>query len=225
MRFCKLMAVLVGVLTVQSVYGQAMLDIRTDTECSLLVNGSPYGQLAPAVPISVQVGAGVQWVECTAPAGLVRREVNIVTSGVTLVDLRPSLLTRYVLNSDGTISDTLTGLQWTERDNGTDISWVEADRYCRELALADGGWRLPTVAELEQIYDQSGTLTSPCEDLGCNVSPHLRLSGTWYWSSDLSEEDTALSWYLAFHEAGRGSASLSSGNDGRVLCSRTTTPR
>jgi hypothetical protein len=217
--------VLATVVTGSSAFAQAMLDVRTDTTCSLLVNGSPQGQVAPAVPVSVQVGAGLQRIECTAPVGVVRREINIVTSGVTVVDLRPSLLTRYVINGDGSLRDTVTDLQWTERDNGADISWVDADRYCRELELAGRGWRLPTVAELEQIYDLSGTLNTPCEDLSCNVAPQFQLSGTWFWSSDLSKEDPTLSWYLAFHQAGRGSASLSAGSDGRALCTRPAPAR
>lgn len=199
---------------------QAILDIRTDTDCTLNVNGLSQGQLAPAAPVSMQVGAGLQRIECTTAAGTVRRELNIVSSGVTVVALQPSLLTRYVASADGRLSDTQTAMEWTARDNGADISWAQADRHCRELNLAGTGWRLPSVSELEHIHDPSGSLTTPCVDTYCEVSPQFTLSGTWVWSSDLSADDKTLAWYLALHQAGRGSASLSAGSDGRVLCVR-----
>jgi hypothetical protein len=203
---------------------QAMLEVRTDLDCTLNLNGLPQGQLLPAAPFSIQVGAGLQRIECSSAAGTVRREVNIVSSGLTTVALRPSLLTRYVANADGTLTDDLTKMQWTIRDNGADISWIDADRYCRELDLAGTGWRLPSVTELEQIHDPSGTLTTPCADTSCEISPQFQLSGSSVWSSDLSANDNTLAWYLALHQAGRGSASLSAGSDGRALCMRPLPP-
>lgn len=211
-------AALLGMSTV--IQAQATLEVRTDQSCNLVVNGSPQGQLSPGVPMSLQVGAGAQWIECSTAAGKVRRELNVAAGAAVVASLRASLIGRFEAQADGTVIDRSTGLQWTQADNGGDISWTQSEQYCRELSTADGGWRLPTVAELEQIYDSSGTLSTPCEDLRCGVDAVFRLSGTWFWSSDLSEEDQTLAWYLAFHEAGRGSASLSAEATGRVLCIR-----
>jgi hypothetical protein len=50
--------------------------------------------------------------------------------------------------------DPSTALMWATSDNGFNINWGHANKYCRGLKL--GGyldWRLPTVEELEGIYD------------------------------------------------------------------------
>jgi hypothetical protein len=45
-------------------------------------------------------------------------------------------------------------LMWTRADNGEDVDWYGARKYCTELRLGDySNWRMPTIAELEKLYD------------------------------------------------------------------------
>src|ERR1700751_780561 len=53
--------------------------------------------------------------------------------------------------------DPSTGLIWTAKDNGNDISWGNAVKHCQNLRLAGySDWRLPSIDELQNIYDGSG---------------------------------------------------------------------
>ena|ERR1051326_4034168 len=52
--------------------------------------------------------------------------------------------------------DPSTGLMWAGKDNGKDVNWHKAMKYCRDLRLAGySDWRLATLGELEGIYDKS----------------------------------------------------------------------
>jgi hypothetical protein len=52
-------------------------------------------------------------------------------------------------------ADPSTGLMWAGKDNGSDVSWKNAVRYCRDLRLArNSDWRLASLGELEGIYDK-----------------------------------------------------------------------
>ncbi len=54
--------------------------------------------------------------------------------------------------------DPSTGLMWAAKDNGKDVSWKGAMKYCRNLRLAGySDWRLANMAELQPIYDSSTT--------------------------------------------------------------------
>jgi hypothetical protein len=49
-------------------------------------------------------------------------------------------------------TDPSTGLMWAGKDNGKDVSWNKATKYCRDLRLAGySDWRLATRAELGAI--------------------------------------------------------------------------
>src|SRR5271163_388287 len=49
-----------------------------------------------------------------------------------------------------------TGLMWAGRDNGKDVSWHDAIKYCRNLRLAGyADWRLANMFELQPIYDKT----------------------------------------------------------------------
>ena len=52
--------------------------------------------------------------------------------------------------------DPSTGVMWARKDNGRDVSWKGAVKYCRNLRLAGySDWRLATLAELRAIYDRN----------------------------------------------------------------------
>jgi hypothetical protein len=77
-----------------------------------------------------------------------------------------------------TWTDPVTGLIWTKKDNGSDVTWKQATDYCRNLQLAGhSGWRLPTLDELQGIVDQNADVG------GYHVKGNLQLSNAWQWSS------------------------------------------
>ena len=63
---------------------------------------------------------------------------------------------RFVDNGDGTITDTKTGLMWSEKDNGVPIKWSDALSYCSNFNVGGyNDWRMPTLAELASLFDQN----------------------------------------------------------------------
>lgn len=51
-------------------------------------------------------------------------------------------------------STVIDGRKWALTTSGEDLPWRQADAYCRALRLdGQGGWRLPTLAELETLKD------------------------------------------------------------------------
>jgi Protein of unknown function (DUF1566) len=89
--------------------------------------------------------------------------------------------------------DPSTGLIWTGRDNGKDVRWKGAVRYCRDLRLAGySDWRLATIAELEAIYDRNadapGLAGLDKEPSTWHVKGNLFLTGD-EWSSERVNDD------------------------------------
>ena len=86
------------------------------------------------------------------------------------------------------------GLMWAGRDNGKDVTWSQAMKYCRNLRLAGySDWRLATIYELQDIYD------SNVETLGL-AGPRKGRTFTWHvkgglfltgveWSSSRNHDD------------------------------------
>jgi hypothetical protein len=125
------------------------------------------------------------------------------------------LKARFVAQTDGSVRDTQTGLVWAGRDNGSDIKWKGATRYC---AKQGRGWDLPTVAQLQALYDSSGTLTQSCGSATCRVTPLIRLSSFWFWSSEPNGSSEA--WDVHLNTGSRDSLTVDYANDGRALCVR-----
>ena len=58
---------------------------------------------------------------------------------------------------EGVYLDPETRLMWTMEDNGTDIRWPQANQYAKQFSLGGySDWRLPTIDELEKLYDPKG---------------------------------------------------------------------
>jgi len=63
---------------------------------------------------------------------------------------------RFIAYDNGTVKDPKTGLMWAAKDNGEDINWQDAKRYCENYR--GGGyndWRMPTQDELKGTYDKN----------------------------------------------------------------------
>ena len=62
---------------------------------------------------------------------------------------------RYMISNDSVITDSKTGMQWTPSPEYT-FSWDGAKNYAQNLKLRGySDWRLPTKAELHELYDAS----------------------------------------------------------------------
>jgi len=81
--------------------------------------------------------------------------------------------------------DPSSGLMWAGRDNGKDVTWKEAMKYCHDLRLAGyHDWRLANIGELNAIYDEDAN--APGQDgqgpSTWHVKGNLFLTGN-QWSS------------------------------------------
>jgi hypothetical protein len=128
-------------------------------------------------------------------------------------------------------TDPSTGLMWAGKDNGRDVSWKGAVKYCRHLRLgAYSDWRLATLAELETIFDRNANapgLAGPSgkgTPLTWHVKGSLFLTGN-QWSSSQLEDDrghpSGYAWRFDFNE-GRSfdGDELSFYTNKRALCVR-----
>jgi len=114
--------------------------------------------------------------------------------------------------ADGLLRDGR-GVIWSASDNGRDVSWDEADRYCTHR-----GMRLPSVAQLQSLVDRSGAMTTPCQAKQCKVSGQFHLTGYRFWSKQFE----AGRWAVFVHlDNGRRSFDSAASRDSfRALCVR-----
>jgi hypothetical protein len=97
---------------------------------------------------------------------------------------------RFTDNGDGTVTDHILRLMWAQTDNQGDVSWQEAERYCRlgppHLPSKYDNWRMPKLSELESIYAGGEGDQGYEADCGQWVKtiPEIRLSCGWVWASE-----------------------------------------
>jgi len=112
-------------------------------------------------------------------------------------------------------ADPATGLTWAKKDNGSDASWAQANEYCGNLTLGGrSGWRLPTIAELGGIFDQT-----KAGQKGLHPKGGIRLSWPGIWSSTQGNSSDE-KWAFSFHNGSRSSSKLGPSNFNRALCVR-----
>lgn len=63
---------------------------------------------------------------------------------------------REVRRAEEVFADPSTGLTWARSDNGSDVDWEQAGRFCRDSRVAGvSEWRLPTLSELSNLHPES----------------------------------------------------------------------
>ncbi|MCF8129555.1 MAG: DUF1566 domain-containing protein [Deltaproteobacteria bacterium] len=82
---------------------------------------------------------------------------------------------RYIVYGNGIVKDTRTNLEWVAGPD-RNVTWDEANAWAKNLKLAGGGWRLPTLKELETLYEKGAGPR--------NMTPCLKTNGWWVWSCE-----------------------------------------
>jgi len=152
--------------------------------------------------------------------------LGLATAGPVLGDSPPPL---FAAKSNlaarpapaGTVRDPQTDLTWTQSDNGSDVNWEQAKNYCDGLALGGYRWTLPTIEQLEKLYDAS--VSADCSVGGKRITCHPRLgihlTAPWVWSG--TEKGSLASWSFAFPAGAFNSPARSDfASPGRSLCVR-----
>jgi hypothetical protein len=114
-------------------------------------------------------------------------------------------------------------LMWTIEPNGQNINWEAANKYCQGVRLGGySDWRLPTIDELQAVYDANATTTF-------RIKSPLQLKSCCLWSSTILVEDgdkrrlfepSRYAWGLYFDSGGVRYYSAMNFTDGQVLCVR-----
>jgi len=104
----------------------------------------------------------------------------------------------YTRSASGVVTDHVTNLEWQDdySDNGGSIKsadWQGAIDYCSGLGLNGGGWRLPSIEELETIVGSSRYNPS------IDTTVFARISSSYYWSSTTSASRTSSAWRVNFN--------------------------
>lgn len=108
--------------------------------------------------------------------------------------------------------DPATGLMWAGKDNGKDVSWKKAIKFCRDLRLAGySDWRLANIGELGYIYDpkaESPGLAGMHDDepIMWHVKGNLFLTGHQWSSTERLDDRERPSGYVFFFNFNEGSA-------------------
>ena len=99
---------------------------------------------------------------------------------------------RFIAYSNGTVSDTRTGLMWAASDNGSDINWANAKNYCENYR--GGGysdWRMPTQDELAGLYDARKSYKVTQRDYNVKLTEMIQLSSCCPWASETRGSEAA----------------------------------
>jgi hypothetical protein len=129
---------------------------------------------------------------------------------------------RWTDIGNAVLKDGRTGLEWTKNDNGADIDWDEAKSYCDGLR---SGWRLPSLHELEAIFDPTDR-GARCAEALCQVSSQFNLTGAWFWSAAQVGPDATdgseLAWGVLMVNGAQTETVRDDSYGSRTLCVRDT---
>jgi len=93
----------------------------------------------------------------------------------------------YIAYANGVVRDTKTGFEWVAGPD-RDMTWDEANQWVQSLNIAGGGWRMPTLDELESLYKKG---------LGNRNMTLLLKNTAWYvWS--VETQDSSSAWTFSF---------------------------
>jgi len=156
------------------------------------------------------------------------RRQSVLTAAIACLNM-PALgaddtTSQWGLLNVTTVVDMHAKQEWTRTDNGHDITWSNAQRFCHDLGR---NWRLPTVDELSSIYEATLPIGVPCGDNRCRVPGLFELTGPWFWSADSVGNDGSdgveLAWGVLMVNGVHTKSVKELADGARTLCTRPST--
>ena len=112
----------------------------------------------------------------------------------------------------GVVTDTKTGLEWQQADDGASYAFAAAQQHCAALG---GAWRVPSVKELLTLVDESRSYPALDASIFASV-PAIGNDSCYQTSTPLA--GTNITWLVCFDE---GRPTYDSASDAyRALCVR-----
>ena len=109
-----------------------------------------------------------------------------------------------------TVRDPTTGLTWLSSDNNRDVDWATAKAFCESYsASSSANWRLPTLTELESLYD-------PQSQNEYRTRLGISMTGICTWSSQ--SRAPGLAQYFVFMNGESGQISKATSEHQRAIC-------
>jgi len=101
---------------------------------------------------------------------------------------------RFIINNNGTITDTKTGLMWQRELYFQNMNWYKATDYAKKLRLAGfSDWRLPTINELITLINAADRQNKAD---WLNIQGFKGLLPYWFWSSSEHGSNSNMAWYM-----------------------------
>ena len=136
--------------------------------------------------------------------------------GASTAPQKPKQDARFVDLGGGLLKDARSGLEWTQRDNGSDINWNDAKRYCENKK---NSWRLPNLDELAAIYGTNDPSSTPCGTAyACKTSALFHLTTRLLWSG--TADDATHAWFVDLYNGVQTRTRLEDSTGDRALCVR-----
>lgn len=121
--------------------------------------------------------------------GTLRYMVNVASQArcVRLGYLDPES-ERYAVQN-GTVVDTWRNLTWEQTASTTKFEWAQAQVHCGNLQLDGGGWRVPSMKELQTLVDD----TASTPQLDPTAFPNAPIDA--YWTSSRYADKSTDAWW------------------------------
>ncbi|MBF0102482.1 MAG: DUF1566 domain-containing protein [Desulfobacterales bacterium] len=127
------------------------------------------------------------------------RKIFIALLIIVLSLVSTATFAEFIINNDGTVSDTEIGLMWEQSDNIQPTTWINASNIAKESTFAGyDDWRLPNMEEFSRLFEMG----KPCPSV---KSSFTNRNIKCYWSSDKSAQYPAKAYYSCFDFGGMGS--------------------
>jgi hypothetical protein len=102
------------------------------------------------------------------------------------------LLPRYDTSVADVVTDASTGLTWQREASAELLPWSDAKLACEALTLAGGGWRMPSMSELQSLIDESRT------DPAINLEAFPATTGEGFWAGTPLAGLATNAWFVSF---------------------------